>query len=636
MNLKMKGVLLKMKNKMNSISQTKAILRLLMYIFKKYKLLCAVVITFLSLATFCMVYGTMLIKKLIDVYIIPNIGNTSLDIAPLIKLMFLMAFIYIIEIILTYCYRKAMVYIAQGTLKELRDDVFTHMEGLAIKYFDTNAHGNIMSIYSSDIDTLRNMIDESLIQMLSAIFTMFSVIASMFVLSIPLTIFAIIMIATIIITTRIISKKSSHNFKAQQNNIGKVNGYIEEMLEGLKVVKVFSHEKEIIKKFDELNEELFTSSNNAHKYSNILGPAVGNLSNVNFVLTAAIGSFLALSNIGGFTIGALASFLQFTRTLRQPVFQIAQQINTLILAAAGASRVFTLLDQEKENDNGYVKLVNAEIDSQGNIKEMEKHTGKWAWKHPHSDGTLSYKELLGDVVFEDVSFGYNEEKIILHNINLYAKPGQKIAFVGATGAGKTTITNLINRFYDIQKGKIRYDGINIEKICKSDLRKSLAIVLQDTHLFSGTIADNIRYGKLDATDEEIIAAAKLANAHQFIKYLPDGYNTYLSGSGSNLSQGQRQLLAIARAAIADPPVLILDEATSSIDTRTEKIVQEGMDKIMKGRTVFVIAHRLSTIKNADVIMVLEQGRIVERGNHNELILKKGIYYQLYTGGFEEE
>ena len=541
---------------------------------------------------------------------------------------------YLTGMISTYLYERLMIVAAQGTLKTLRDDVFSHMEKLPIKYFDTHAHGDIMSVYSSDIDTLRNMITESLAQIISAIITVVSVLTSMFILSVPLTIFTLVMVILTISVTRNISGKSGKNFKNQQENIGAVNGYIEEMLEGLKVVKVFSYEEEAKDKFDILNEKLFESSNNANKYGNILGPVVGNLGNINFVLTASIGSFLAISNIGGFTLGGLASFLQFTRTLNQPISQTAMQINSVLLAAAGAQRVFQILGEKPEFDEGYVKLVNADTDENGNIKEVDKHTGIWAWKHPHEDGTISYERLLGDVVFENVDFGYNESKIILHDINLYAKPGEKIAFVGATGAGKTTITNLINRFYDIQNGKIRYDGINIQKINKPDLRKSLGIVLQDTHLFSGTVADNIRYGKLDATDEEVRAAAKLANAHHFIKHLPEGYDTYLSNGGANLSQGQRQLLSIARAAIADPPVLILDEATSSIDTRTEKIVQEGMDKLMKGRTVFVIAHRLSTIRNSDVIMVLEQGRIIERGNHDELLKQKGTYYQLYTGGFE--
>lgn len=627
---------MKENKKVASSSQIKAVLRLLTYIFKNNRFLSTIVITFLVVSTTCMVYGTLLIKKLIDTYIIPNIGKKSWDLIPLTRLIYFMATIYLIEIVCTYIYRKAMTFIAQGTMKKLRDDVFTHMQSLAIKYFDSNENGDIMSIYSSDIDTLKTMINESLIQMLSAIFTMFSVISSMFVLSIPLTVFALIMIATIIVATKLISKKSSVNFKEQQKNIGKLNGYIEEMIEGLKVVKIFSYEKEVEKKFDELNENLFKSANNAHRYSNILMPVVGNLSNINFVLTASIGTFLALYSVGGFTIGALASFLQFTRTLRQPVFQIAQQINILIMAAAGSSRIFKLLDQKKEDDRGYVKLVNIKTDETGSIKETKEHTGKWAWRYTNDDGKINYVKLEGDIVFENVNFGYNNEKIILHNINLYAKPGQKIAFVGATGAGKTTITNLISRFYDVQSGKIKYDGIDIKNISKADLRRSLAMVLQDSKLFSGTIADNIRYGRLDASDDEIRAAAKLANAHQFIKYLPDAYNTYLSHGASNLSQGQRQLLAIARAAVADPPVLILDEATSSIDTRTEKIVQDGMDKIMKGRTVFVIAHRLSTIKNADVIMVLDNGRIVERGNHEELMIKKGIYHQLYIGGFKEE
>ena len=623
-------------NNRNRGKELKALIRLLGYMFKLYKFQFIAVIILILLSSLSMVVGTMYTKQLIDGYITPNIGNPNIDFAPLLKIIGAMTAIYSAGIICTYLYEKFMIVAAQGTLKQLRDDVFSHMERLPIKYFDTHAHGDIMSVYSSDIDTLRNMITESLAQIISSIITVISVLISMFILDIPLTIFTLIMVVIMLSATKSITTKSGANFKDQQENIGVVNGYIEEMLEGLKVVKVFSYEEEAKKKFDILNEKLFESSNNANKYGNILGPIIGNLGNINFVLTASIGSFIALSGIGGFTLGGLASFLQFTRTLNQPISQTAQQINSVTLAAAGAYRVFKVLDEKPEFDEGYVKLVDAEIDNKENIIEVDRHTGIWAWKHPHEDGSTTYERLLGDVVFEDVDFGYNENKIILHNINLYAKPGEKIAFVGATGAGKTTITNLINRFYDIQNGKIRYDGINIQKINKSDLRKSLGIVLQDTHLFSGTVADNIRYGKLDATDEEVYAAAKLANAHHFIKHLPNGYDTYLSNGGANLSQGQRQLLSIARAAIADPPVLILDEATSSIDTRTEKIVQEGMDKLMKGRTVFVIAHRLSTIRNSDVIMVLEQGRIIERGNHDELLKQKGTYYQLYTGGFELE
>ena len=623
-------------NNRNRGKELKALIRLLGYMFKLYKFQFIAVIILILLSSLSMVVGTMYTKQLIDGYITPNIGNPNIDFAPLLKIIGAMTAIYSAGIICTYLYEKFMIVAAQGTLKQLRDDVFSHMEKLPIKYFDTHAHGDIMSVYSSDIDTLRNMITESLAQIISSIITVISVLISMFILDIPLTIFTLIMVVIMLSTTKSITSKSGANFKDQQENIGVVNGYIEEMLEGLKVVKVFSYEEEAKKKFDILNEKLFESSNNANKYGNILGPIIGNLGNINFVLTASIGAFIALSGIGGFTLGGLASFLQFTRTLNQPISQTAQQINSVTLAAAGAYRVFKVLDEKPEFDEGYVKLVDAEIDNKGNIVEVDRHTEIWAWKHPHEDGSTTYERLLGDVVFEDVDFGYNENKIILHNINLYAKPGEKIAFVGATGAGKTTITNLINRFYDIQNGKIRYDGINIQKINKSDLRKSLGIVLQDTHLFSGTVADNIRYGKLDATDEEVYAAAKLANAHHFIKHLPNGYDTYLSNGGANLSQGQRQLLSIARAAIADPPVLILDEATSSIDTRTEKIVQKGMDKLMKGRTVFVIAHRLSTIRNSDVIMVLEQGRIIERGNHDELLKQKGTYYQLYTGGFELE
>ena len=623
--------------KSESKNQIKGLIRLLGYMFKHYKIRTLFVIAFICLSSFGMVVGTMYSKELIDGVIIPNIGKNNPEfLKRLISIIFKMITVYAGAVACTYIYEVFMIYIAQGTLKKLRDDVFIHMESLPIKYFDTNAHGDIMSVYSSDIDALRNMMVESLSQVISSIITIISVLISMFILNVPLTFFVVVMIIIMIVTTKTISAKSSKNYTAQQRNIGIVNGYVEEMIEGLKVVKVFSYEKKADERFNKLNTALFNRANNAMKFANILGPAVGNLGNINFVLTAVLGSIIVFNNIAGFTIGGLVSFLQFIKVINQPVSQIAQQLTSVILASAGAQRVFNLLDQTPEQDNGYVTLVNANIDENGNITETEKHTGAWAWKYPHSDGTISYERLMGDVVFEDVTFGYNDEKTILHNINLYAKPGEKIAFVGATGAGKTTITNLINRFYDINSGKIRYDGINIEKIKKHDLRESLGIVLQDTHLFSGTVADNIRYGKLDATDEEVYAAAKLANADHFIKHLPQGYDTYLSGDGSSLSQGQRQLLSIARAAIADPPVLILDEATSSIDTRTEKIVQEGMDKLMIGRTVFVIAHRLSTIKNSDVIMVLDQGKIIERGNHDELIAQKGTYYQLYTGGFENQ
>ncbi|MDO5089720.1 MAG: ABC transporter ATP-binding protein, partial [Leptotrichiaceae bacterium] len=612
----------------------KSLLLLIKYMFRLYRFHFTAVLIFILMNSLCMVRGTMYIKQLIDGYIIPNMGNSRINYIPLLKIIFSMITVYSAGIMCSYLSGRLMIITAQGTLKQLRDDVFSHMEKLPIKYFDTHAHGDVMSIYSSDIDTLRDMVTESLTQIISAAVTVSSVLVSMFMLSIPLTVFAVFMVALIITVTKTVSGKSGKNFGKQQQNIGIANGYIKEMLEGLKVVKVFSYEEEAKKTFDTLNENVFISSNNANKYANILAPIVGNLGNINFVLTASIGSFLALSGIGGFTLGGLASFLQFTKTLNQPIAQTTHQINSVILAAAGAQRVFSLLNEKAEFDEGYVTLINGEYDEKNNIKETDRHTGVWAWKYPHKNGNITYEKLLGNVVFENVNFGYNDERIILHNISLYAEPGQKIAFVGATGAGKTTVANLINRFYDIQSGKIKYDGIDIKKIKKSDLRKSLGTVLQDTHLFSGTVSDNIRYGKLDASQGEIVAAAKLANAHHFIKHLPEGYDTYLSNGGENLSQGQRQLLSIARAAIADPPVLILDEATSSIDTRTEKIVQEGMDKLMKGRTVFVIAHRLSTIRNSDVIMVLEQGRIIERGNHKELLKRKGAYYQLYTEGFE--
>jgi ABC-type multidrug transport system, ATPase and permease components len=545
-----------------------------------------------------------------------------------------MAVIYYVGVISTYIYSRIMIVISQGSLKRIRDDMFAHMENLPIKFFDTHAHGDLMSLYTNDTDALRQMISQGIPQLLSAIITVVSIFASMIYLSIPLTGVEIIIILLMFRVTKIIGAKSGKYFGLQQKDIGAVNGYIEEMMEGQKVVKVFCHEEEAKANFDRLNDMLFNSANNANKYANVLMPIMGNIGYINYVAVAIFGSVLAISAFGGFTLGGLAAFLQLTRNFSQTINQMAQQFNFVIMALAGAERIFKLLDEKKETDEGYVTLINAKENENGGLEECKERTGIWAWKHPHEDGTITYTKLLGEVVFDDVDFGYNDEKIILHNIKLYAKQGQKIAFVGATGAGKTTITNLINRFYDIQDGKIRYDGININKIKKDDLRRSLGIVLQDAHLFTGTVADNIRYGKLDATDEEVVAAAKLANADTFIRHLPNGYDTVLTGDGGSLSQGQRQLLTIARAAIADPPVLILDEATSSIDTRTERIVQEGMDKLMKGRTVFVIAHRLSTIKNSDVIMVLDQGRIIERGNHDDLIKEKGKYYQLYTGAFE--
>ena len=614
----------------------KTLKRLLNYIFKEYKLNFLFVIILILISSLATIASTLFLKTLIDTYIMPYLGQSNVNFMPLVKAIGIMAIIYYIGTLSTYLYSRIMVFISQGTLKKIRDDLFEHMEKLPIGYFDTNPHGEIMSLYTNDTDTLRQMISQSLPQLASSIITLISVFISMIILSVPLTLVAIVMIFVMFKTIKTIGGKSAMYFGKQQKDLSKVNGYIEEMMEGQKVVKVFCHEEETKIKFDELNEYLRDSADKANTFANILMPIMGNLGYINYVLTAIVGGVLAIGGIGGFTLGSLASFLQLTRTLNQPIGQMSQQFNAVIMALAGAERIFEMLDEKHEVDEGYVTLVNAKIKEDGSIEEVKERTGIWAWKHPHSDGSITYTRLLGDVVFDDVDFGYNDKKIILHNIDLYAKPGEKIAFVGATGAGKTTITNLINRFYDIQDGKIRYDGININKIKKDDLRRSLGIVLQDTHLFTGTIADNIRYGKLDATDEEVYAAAKLANADTFIKHLPKGYSTIISGDGASLSQGQRQLLAIARAAIANPPVLILDEATSSIDTRTEAIVQDGMDKLMEGRTVFVIAHRLSTIKNSDVIMVLDQGRIIERGNHDDLIDKKGKYYQLYTGAFELE
>lgn len=613
----------------------KTLMRLLSYVWNYYKVECVFVAIGIAVSSLAAVAGNLFIKNLIDDYIMPFLSENNPSFAPLVRALLIMAGIYYIGTFATFLYARLMVNVTQGTLKRIRDDMFTHMERLPIKYFDTHAHGDIMSCYTNDTDTLRQMISQSIPQMLSSVITIVSTFISMIVLSIPLTLLIIVMVAVMVGAVRKIGSQSGKYFIRQQKDLGVLNGYIEEMMEGQKVVKVFCHEEETKKKFYELNNGLFDSAKNANIYANILMPVMANLGNINYVITLAVGSILAINGVGGLTLGALASFLQLTRSFNMPITQVSQQFNSIIMALAGAERVFDLLDEPVEEDHGYVTLVNAVEELDGTLKESPVRTGIWAWKHPHqADGTITYEKLQGDVVFNGVDFGYTDDKIVLHDIKMYAKPGQKVAFVGATGAGKTTITNLINRFYDIQDGKIRYDGININKIKKPDLRRSLGMVLQDTHLFTGTVADNIRYGKLDATDEEVIAAAKLANAHYFITKLPQGYDTVLSGDGSELSQGERQLLAIARAAIADPPVLILDEATSSIDTRTETIVQSGMDKLMKGRTVFVIAHRLSTIKNSDVIMVLDQGRIIERGDHESLLAEKGRYYQLYTGAFE--
>lgn len=605
--------------------------RLMGFIFKKYLPACIIVVICIFVSVLANVQGTMFTKNLIDDYIVPLLKTGSPDYGPLLAAMGRVAVFYGIGVISTFAYSKIMIYVSQGTIKNLRVELFSHMQDLPIRYFDSHAHGDIMSIYTNDIDTLRQLISQSLPQILNSAITVVSVFVSMVILNIPLTILTIVMVIVTTVVTKKFAGFSSRYFLAQQRDLGKVNGFIEEMLNGQKVVKVFTHEQENIEAFDKINDELFESAYNANMYSNMLGPVNAQIGNLSYVLCALAGGVMALSGFGGLTLGKLASFLTFNKSFNMPISQVSQQFNSIIMALAGCDRIFSLLDEAPETDEGYVTLVNAKEEN-GKLTETPEHTGLWAWKHTHqADGSVDYKKLEGDVVFDDVDFGYVPEKIVLHDVDLFATPGQKIAFVGTTGAGKTTITNLINRFYDIADGKIRYDGININKIKKADLRHSLGIVLQDTHLFTATVMENIRYGKLDATDDEVYAAAHLANADTFIRQLPDGYNTVLTGDGANLSQGQRQLLAIARAAIADPPVLILDEATSSIDTRTERIVQDGMDKLMHGRTTFVIAHRLSTVRNSDCIMVLEQGRIIERGSHDELISKKGKYYQLYTG-----
>lgn len=625
------------KNQKSGVSKNtaKTAKRLLKYVTGMYKVQFVIVFVCILLSSVASISVSLSLKFLLDDFIIPLIGQKQPNFAELYQAMAVLGCIFLVGVVSTFVYTRMMVTIGQGVLKQVRDDMFEHMQTLPIRYFDQNTNGSIMSLYTNDTDTLRQMINQSIPQALMSFFTIIVTFISMLILSPLLTVLAVVMIGVLLLVTKKIGGNSGKFFVRQQIALADVTGYVEERMNGQRVVKVFNHENKSKEEFDKLNEQLFESAANANTFANMMGPVIGNIGNLQFVLTAVLGGFLSVQGVGGITLGVMASYLQFTKSFTQPFMQVAQQFNSIVMALAGAERIFDLIDEEPEMDEGYVELVNAKKDAKGNIVECKERTGMWAWKHPHeADGTVTYTELKGDVRFEDVTFGYNSDKVILQDISLFAEPGQKLAFVGSTGAGKTTITNLINRFYDIQGGKIRYDGINITKIKKDDLRRSLGIVLQDTHLFTGTIMENIRYGKLDATDEEVYEAARLSHADQFIRMLPNGYDTVLSGDGEELSQGQRQLLSIARAAVANPPVLILDEATSSIDTRTESIVQKGMDNLMKGRTVFVIAHRLSTIRNSDAIIVLEHGKIIERGDHEDLIQMKGIYYQLYTGKLE--
>lgn len=623
------------KNKTQNMNMGKTVRRLLTYVTGKYKFELVAVFICILLSALASVAGSLFLQTFIDDYVAPMLKTGSHDFTPLFKALCVMAIIYAVGVVSTYLYNRLMAIIGQTVQKNIRDDMFTHMQTLPIRYFDTHTYGDVMSRYTNDIDTLRQMINQSIPQMFNFIVTITCVLIAMIFTSIPLTLVVLLITGIVYLLLDLITGKSRAYFQKQQKSLGNVNGFVEEMMNGQKVVKVFNHEEKSKEDFDALNEQLFENAKSANIFANILMSILGNIGNFQYAVLAIVGGIFAINGMAGITVGSIASFLQLSKSFSGPVTQFSQQLNSIIMALAGAERIFQLLDEEPETDEGYVTLVNAKYEGD-TLVECKERTGIWAWKHPHGDGTITYTKLTGDIRFFDVDFGYTEDKTVLHDISLYARPGEKIAFVGSTGAGKTTITNLINRFYSIQDGKIRYDGININKIKKDDLRRSLGVVLQDTNLFTGTIMENIRYGRLDATDEDVYAAAKLANAHDFITRLPEGYNTFIDGSGESLSQGQRQLISIARAAVNNPPVMILDEATSSIDTRTEAIVQKGMDALMHGRTVLVIAHRLSTIQNSDAIMVMESGRIIERGNHDELVKQKGKYYQLYTGAFELE